>query len=116
MKVDKFIDILLTKGPKAMGYFHTALETEYPALFEVLSRLFVNAGVNLPPERQLRGIYIPPDCSVLILFVNGGLRDNPEVHVGVYSPDYGRQVNSVSIIVYQCLASLQLEYLSLIHI
>ena len=58
MKVDKFIDILLTKGPKAIGYFHSALETEYPALFEVLSRLLVNAGVNLPPERQLRGIAI----------------------------------------------------------
>ena len=54
MKVDRFIDILLTKGPKAIGYFHSALGTEYPALFEVLSRLFVNSGVSLPPERQLR--------------------------------------------------------------
>ena len=56
LKVDKFIDILLTKGPKAIGHFHSALETEYPAMFEVLSRLFVTSGVNLPPERQLKGM------------------------------------------------------------
>ena len=58
MKVDKFIDILLTKGPKAIGHFHSALEFEYPALFEVLSRMFVKAGVTLPPERQIRGIVV----------------------------------------------------------
>eukprot|EP00731_Ephydatia_muelleri_P005642 Em0002g1818a len=53
-KMDKFLDILLTKGPRAIGIFHEALHTQYPHVFDYLSRLFTNAGVELPPDRRLR--------------------------------------------------------------
>ena len=55
LKVDKFLDILLTKGPKAIGVFHEALDVPYAALFDYLVHLFINAGVQLPPSRQPRG-------------------------------------------------------------
>ena len=54
-KMDKFLDILLTKGPRAIGIFHEALHPQYPHVFDYLSRLFTNAGVELPPDRRLRG-------------------------------------------------------------
>lgn len=53
-KVDKFLDILLTKGPKAIGVFHEALHPQYPHVFDYLTRLLTNAGVELPPDRRLR--------------------------------------------------------------
>lgn len=55
LKVDKFVDIFLTKGPKAIGVFHEALDAHYPAVFDYLAWLFTHAGVQLPPSRQLRG-------------------------------------------------------------
>ena len=56
LKVDKFVDIFLTKGPKAIGVFHEALDAHFPAVFDYLAWLFTNAGVQLPPSRQLRGM------------------------------------------------------------
>ena len=56
LKVDKFVDILLTKGPRAIGLFHEALDRCYPAVFDYLARLFTNEGVQLPPSRQLKGM------------------------------------------------------------
>ena len=55
LKVDKFVDVLLTKGPKAIGVFHESLDAQYPAMFDYLSRLLTNAGVQLPSSRQLKG-------------------------------------------------------------
>ena len=54
-KVDKFLDILLTKGPCAIGIFHEALRPQYPHLFDLFSHLFTKAGIALPPDRMLRG-------------------------------------------------------------
>ena len=52
LKVDKFIDILFTKGPRAVGTFHEALATNYPGLFDYLTRLFTKAGIDLPESRK----------------------------------------------------------------
>lgn len=57
-KVDKFLDILLTKGPRAIGIFHAALRPQYPHLFDYLSRLFTSAGIELPPDRRLTGKHV----------------------------------------------------------
>lgn len=51
-KVDKFIDVLLTKGPRAIGVFHEALGKTYPGLFDYLTRLFTSKGVDLPESRR----------------------------------------------------------------
>ena len=51
-KVDKFIDVLFTKGPKAIGAFHEALAKTYPGLFDYLTRLFTGAGIDLPESRR----------------------------------------------------------------
>lgn len=56
LKVDKFVDILLTKGPRAIGEFHIALDASYPPVFDFLAQLLVNAGVQLPEDRQPKGI------------------------------------------------------------
>ncbi|XP_064407637.1 uncharacterized protein LOC135352372 isoform X2 [Halichondria panicea] len=52
MKMNTFIDIVLTKRPQAIGVFHESLNKHYPAVFDVLSGLFTNAGVSLPNTRQ----------------------------------------------------------------
>ena len=62
LKVDKFVDIFLTKGPKAIGVFHEALDAHFPAVFDYLAWLFTNACVQLPPSRQLRGMQELLDC------------------------------------------------------
>ena len=54
-KMDMFIDIVLTKGPKAIGVFHEALGKFYPYVFDMLTRLFSAAGIELPESRQLKG-------------------------------------------------------------
>jgi len=54
-RMDKFIDIVLTKGPEAIGVFHESLRKDYPFVFDVLTRLFSSANIDLPPSRQLRG-------------------------------------------------------------
>lgn len=51
-KVDKFIDVLLTKGPKGIGVFHEALGKTYPGLFDYLTRLFTSKGIDLPESRR----------------------------------------------------------------
>ena len=55
LRVDKFIDIVLSKGPRGVGKFHEALAKDYPAVFDVLCRLFSNSGISLPLSRQLKG-------------------------------------------------------------
>ncbi len=56
LKVDKFVDILLTKGPRAIGVFHVALDAVYPSVFDFLAQLFTSAGVQLSERRQPKGI------------------------------------------------------------
>ena len=51
-RVDKFIDVLLTKGPKAIGIFHESLGKTYPGVFDYLTRLFASAGIDLPETRR----------------------------------------------------------------
>ncbi len=51
-RVDKFIDVLLTKGPKAIGVFHEALGKTYPGLFDYFTRLFTSKGIDLPESRR----------------------------------------------------------------
>ena len=53
--MDKFVDIVLTKGPKAIGVFHEALKKPYPYVFDMLTRLFTAAGVELPESRKING-------------------------------------------------------------
>lgn len=55
-RMDKFVDIVLTKGPKATGVFHEALKKPYPYVFDILTRLFTTAGIELPENRQILGI------------------------------------------------------------
>ena len=57
--MDKFIDIVLTRGPDAIGIFHEALSKDYPFVFDMLTRLFTSANIELPPGRQLRGTHPP---------------------------------------------------------
>ena len=52
LRVDRFIDILLTKGPRAVGVFHEALSHHCTHLFNYLCNLFMEAGIELPLERQ----------------------------------------------------------------
>ncbi len=54
-RMDKFIDIVLTKGPEAVGVFHESLRKDYPFVFDILTRLFSSASIDLPQSRQLRG-------------------------------------------------------------
>ena len=54
-RMDKFIDIVLTRGPDAVGVFHEALRKDYPFVFDMLTRLFISSNIDLPPSRQLRG-------------------------------------------------------------
>ena len=51
-RVDRFIDILLTKGPRAVGVFHESLSHHCTHLFNYLCNLFMEAGIELPQERQ----------------------------------------------------------------
>lgn len=51
-RVDKFIDVLLTKGPKAIGVFHESLGKTYPGVFDYLTRLFASTGIDLPETRR----------------------------------------------------------------
>ncbi|XP_019857159.1 PREDICTED: uncharacterized protein LOC105314219 isoform X1 [Amphimedon queenslandica] len=53
-RVDKFIDVLLTKGPKAIGVFHESLGKTYPGVFDYLTRLFASTGIDLPETRRMR--------------------------------------------------------------
>ncbi len=55
LKVDKFVDIMLTKDPRAIGVFHVALDAVYPSVFDFLAQLFTSEGVQLPEERQAKG-------------------------------------------------------------
>lgn len=43
------------KGPKAIGVFHEALSSHYLHLFNYLAQLFTQAGLELPPGRQVKG-------------------------------------------------------------
>ena len=52
LRVDRFIDILLTKGPRAVGVFHESLSYHCTHLFNYLCNLFMEAGIELPQERQ----------------------------------------------------------------
>ena len=52
LKVDRFLDIVLSKGPRGLAVFHEALNSHYPAVFDMLARLLENAGVGLPPTRR----------------------------------------------------------------
>jgi hypothetical protein len=54
-KVDQCLDVLLRKGPKAIGVFHEALSSHYRHLFNYLAQLFTQAGLHLPPSRQMKG-------------------------------------------------------------
>ena len=51
--MDKFVDIVLTKGPKAVGVFHESLGKSYPYVFDMLTRIFNSAGIQLPESRQI---------------------------------------------------------------
>ena len=57
-RVDKFIDILLTRDPRAIGVFHEALGNTYPGLFDYFTRLFTSKGIDLPEARRQRSKYI----------------------------------------------------------
>ena len=52
LRVDRFIDILLTKGPRAIGVFHESLSHQCTHLFNYLCKIFMEAGIELPLERQ----------------------------------------------------------------
>ena len=52
LRVDRFIDILLTKAPSAIGVFHESLSQRCTHLFNFLCKLFMEAGIELPLERQ----------------------------------------------------------------
>lgn len=65
MRVSKFLDIMLTKGPSAIGHFHLALEAHYQGVFAFLVQLFTNARVELPSSRQLKGELLCPSHCVL---------------------------------------------------
>ena len=47
--------ISVIPGPKAIGVFHVALSSQYLHLFNYLSQLFMQAGINLPANRQVKG-------------------------------------------------------------
>lgn len=51
-RMDKFIDVLFTKGPKAIGVFHESLAKTYPGVFDYLTRLFTSANIDLPDTRR----------------------------------------------------------------
>lgn len=63
LRVDKCIDILFTKGPSAIGVFHEALARSYPRVFDFLTRLFTNHGVDLPDSRKSMCVSV---CSVYV--------------------------------------------------
>jgi len=43
-------------GPRAIGVFHEALNaTHHLHLFNYLAQLFTQAGIELPPSRQMKG-------------------------------------------------------------
>ena len=42
-------------GPRAIGVFHEALSSHYLHLFNYLAQLFTQAGLELPPSRQMKG-------------------------------------------------------------
>lgn len=69
-RMDTFVDIVLTKGPKAIGVFHESLKKPYPYVFDILARLFTAAGLQLSENRQIiedsfedGGTVGPPDFS-----------------------------------------------------
>ena len=55
-------------GPRAIGVFHEALSFQYRHLFNYLAQLFTQAGLSLPPSRQMKGdwynINIATPCVV----------------------------------------------------
>jgi chromosome segregation ATPase len=53
-RMDKFIDVLFTKGPKAIGVFHESLAKTYPGVFDYLTRLFTSADIDLSESRRMR--------------------------------------------------------------
>ena len=57
-RVDKFIDVLLTKGPKAIGIFHESLGKTYPGVFDYLTRLFASTGIDLPETRRSKNVLL----------------------------------------------------------
>ena len=56
--MDKFIDVLFTKGPRAIGVFHESLAKTYPSVFDYLTRLFTSANIDLPDTRRSMFILI----------------------------------------------------------
>lgn len=50
-----FFVVLTTTGPRAIGVFHEALSYHYRHLFNYLAQLFTQAGLQLPPSRQMKG-------------------------------------------------------------
>lgn len=48
--------LVLCVGPRAIGVFHEALNaTHHLHLFNYLAQLFTQAGIQLPPSRQMKG-------------------------------------------------------------
>lgn len=70
LKVDRFLDIVLSKGPRGIAVFHEALNAQYPAVFDMLSQLMTNAGVELPPTRRCNCEFCTPPTRELAAHKN----------------------------------------------
>ena len=62
--MDRLVDIVLTKGPNAVGILHEALKHPYPYVFDVFTQLFcAAANMKCPQSKQKRKFSVKQTLS-----------------------------------------------------